>query len=56
MSSISTGFDIDLNYIGVLDRAAMERERPAVENAINRLLASQGYGVRRRPGEHAGGK
>ena len=47
---------IDLNYIGVLDRAAMERERPAVENAINRLLASQGYSVRRRPSEHAGGK
>ena len=48
--------DIDLNCIGALDRAEMELERPAVENAIDRLLASQGYGVRRRPSEHAGGK
>ena len=46
--------DIDLNYIGALDRAEMERERPA--NVIDRLLASQGYGIRRRPSEHAGGK
>ena len=48
--------DIDLNYIGALDRAELERERPAVENVIDRLLASQGYGIRRRPSEHAGGK
>ena len=34
----------------------MERERPAVENAIDRLLTSQGYGVRPRPSDHAGGK
>ena len=48
--------DIDFNYVGALDRAEMERERPEVENAIDRLLTSQGYGVRRRPSEHAGGK
>jgi predicted nucleotidyltransferase component of viral defense system len=48
--------DIDLNYIGALDRAAMERERPNVEAALNRLLVSQGYSVRRQPDEHAGGK
>ena len=48
--------DIDLNYVGALDRAAMEAERPAVDAALDRLLASQGYGVRRRPDEHAGGK
>ena len=34
----------------------MEAERPAVDAALDRLLASQGYGVRRRPDEHAGGK
>jgi len=48
--------DIDLNYVGALDRSAMEAERPEVEAALNRLLASQGYVVRRQPDEHAGGK
>ena len=48
--------DIDLNYVGALDRAAMEAERPDVEAALDRLLTSQGYGIHRRPGEHAGGK
>ena len=48
--------DIDLNYIGALDRAVMEKERPIVDAALNRLLASQGYGIRRQPDEHAGGK
>lgn len=43
-------------YIGALDRAAMEAERPEVEAALNRLLASQGYSVCRQPDEHAGGK
>ncbi len=48
--------DIDLNYVGALDRDGMEAERPAVDAAINRLLVSQGYGIRRQPDEHAGGK
>ena len=48
--------DIDLNYIGGLDRAVMERERQDVDAAINRLFASHGYSVRRQPDEHAGGK
>jgi hypothetical protein len=48
--------DIDLNYTGALDRAVMETERPTVDAALNRLLASQGYSVRRQPDEHAGGK
>jgi len=48
--------DIDLNYVGALDRAAMEAERPTVDAALNRLLASQGYNIRRQPDEHAGGK
>jgi len=47
--------DIDLNYVGALDRSAMEAERPEVEAALKRLLASQGYVVRRRPDGHAGG-
>ena len=48
--------DIDLNYIGALDRAVMVAERPALEAALTRLLASQGYSVRRQPDAHAGGK
>lgn len=48
--------DIDLNYIGALDRTVMESERPEIDAAIDRLLVSQGYSVRRRPEEHAGGK
>ena len=48
--------DIDLNYVGALDLTAMESERPDVDAAIDRLFTSLGYGVRRRPTEHAGGK
>lgn len=48
--------DIDFNYVGALDRAVMETERPTVDAALNRLLASKGYSVRRQPDEHAGGK
>ena len=48
--------DIDLNYVGALDLAAMERERAEVDAAIDRLFASHGDGVRRRPTGHAGGK
>ena len=48
--------DIDLNYVGALDRTVMEAERPDVEAALDRLLASQGYAVLRKPAEHAGGK
>ena len=48
--------DIDLNYIGALGRAEMSAERPIVDAALNRLLAAQGYSVRRQPEGHAGGK
>ncbi len=48
--------DIDLNYIGALDRDKMLAERPEIEAVLNRLLAGQGYKVRRQPSEHAGGK
>ncbi len=48
--------DIDLNYVGALDRATMEAERPTVDAALDRLLTSHGYGIRHKPDEHAGGK
>lgn len=48
--------DIDLNYFGAVDRAAMEADRPMVDEALLRLLEAQGYQVRRQPPGHAGGK
>lgn len=48
--------DIDLNYVGALDRADMEADRPEVDAALNRLLTAQGYAIRRQPDDHAGGK
>ena len=48
--------DIDLNYIGAHDLAEMKAARGKAEDALSRLLESQGYTVRRQPGDHAGGK
>ncbi|HZZ33437.1 MAG TPA: nucleotidyl transferase AbiEii/AbiGii toxin family protein [Phenylobacterium sp.] len=48
--------DIDLNYVGALDRAAMEADRPEVEAALTQILTAQGYALRRQPEGHAGGK
>ena len=48
--------DIDLNYVGALDRAAMDADRPQVDAALGRLLTAQGYAIRRQPEDHAGGK
>ena len=56
LNLVRLSVDIDLNYTGALDRDEMESEREDVDAAIDRLLASQGYSVRRRPDEHAGGK
>jgi predicted nucleotidyltransferase component of viral defense system len=48
--------DADLNYIGAADRATMLEERPRVEEALQAVFARRGYGVRRTPSDHAGGK
>ncbi len=48
--------DIDLNYIGALDREIMLSERPKFEAAIQAVCAREGFNVRRVPDEHAGGK
>ncbi len=45
--------DIDLNYVGALDRAAVEADRPQVDAALGRLLTAQGYAIRRQPDDHA---
>ncbi len=48
--------DIDLNYIGSLDRDQMLSERPKIEKAVQAVFSREGFTVRRIPGEHAGGK
>src|SRR5690606_38524009 len=48
--------DIDLNYIGAVDREAMLAERPKVAQAIEAVCSRAGIEVKRVPDEHAGGK
>ena len=48
--------DIDLNYIGVLDREEMLMDRPLVEQAVQAVFSREGFDIRRVPREHAGGK
>jgi len=47
--------DIDLNYVGAVDREPMLAEKPTVMEALQRLSAGLGYGVVARKGDHAGG-
>lgn len=48
--------DIDLNYVGAVDRATMLAEKPMVEQAMQAVFGREGLSVRRIPTEHAGGK
>lgn len=48
--------DIDLNYIGALDRDEMLADRPKIEQAAQAVFAREGFAIRRVPSEHAGGK
>ena len=48
--------DIDLNYIGSVDREGMEAERPALEARLQAIFETDDFTVRRMPEEHAGGK
>jgi len=48
--------DIDLNYVGQLDREAMLAERPEVERALAAVCGRAGIAIDRAPGAHAGGK
>ena len=48
--------DIDLNYVGALDREEMLAERPKIEQAAQAVFSREGFGTRRVPDEHAGGK
>ena len=48
--------DIDLNYIGALDREEMLADRPKFEQAAQAVFSREGFAIRRVPSEHAGGK
>jgi predicted nucleotidyltransferase component of viral defense system len=48
--------DIDLNYVGGADRAAMLEDRPKIEQAIQAVCARERLSVKHMPSEHAGGK
>lgn len=47
--------DIDLNYIGSVDRETMVLERPRIEDAIAAVCQREGLIVNKTPSEHAGG-
>jgi len=48
--------DIDLNYIGTLDREGMLTDRPKFEQAAQAVFSREGFTTKRMPEEHAGGK
>lgn len=48
--------DIDLNYIGSLDRDIMREERKQIENIINLICTQKGYQIKKLPTGHSGGK
>ncbi len=48
--------DIDLNYVGAEMTEAMLDERPRIEEATQAVFSREDLGIRRIPGEHAGGK
>ncbi|MFW6135102.1 MAG: nucleotidyl transferase AbiEii/AbiGii toxin family protein [Elusimicrobiota bacterium] len=49
--------DIDLNYVGAIDKETMLKEREEVNRALKIIIRDQGYKLLREPKkEHAGGK
>jgi len=48
--------DIDLNYIGQLEREEMLQERPLINEAIYQILQQNRYELDRNPAHYAGGK
>lgn len=48
--------DIDLNYIGALDRKTIRAERPKLEYAMEAVASRLGLALQRVPEAHAGGK
>ena len=48
--------DIDLNYIGAIEREKMLADRPKLEKAVEAVFSREGFTVKRKPLGHAGGK
>ncbi len=48
--------DIDLNYVGALERGKMLAARSKMDQAAEAVFSREGFTVRRKLGEHAGGK
>lgn len=48
--------DIDLNYIGNVDRGLMLTERPILQKIVTGICERQGLTLDRNPNRHAGGK
>jgi hypothetical protein len=48
--------DIDLNYIGAVDRNTMTKERSPIEQAVQAVCSREGMNLTRVPTDHAGGK
>ncbi len=48
--------DIDLNYIGQVDRENMLQEKPIINEAIHKILQQNQFELTRNPMNHAGGK
>ena len=48
--------DIDLNYIGALDREKMLEEKPMIVNAVEQIMSQNQFERHRAPMKHAGGK
>lgn len=48
--------DIDLNYVGEVDRDRMFLERPQIEKALESVFQREQMMIRRIPEKHAGGK
>jgi len=48
--------DIDLNYVGALDRETMLNEKPILIDAIHQILLQNQFERHRSPMHHAGGK
>ncbi|HAU2256019.1 TPA: nucleotidyl transferase AbiEii/AbiGii toxin family protein [Legionella pneumophila] len=48
--------DIDLNYIGALDREKMLEEKPLIVDAVQQIMSQNQFEHHRAPMKHAGGK
>lgn len=48
--------DIDLNYVGEVDRELMDIDKSIIDQAIDAVCSREGYVIIRKPDDHAGGK